>query len=52
MNTTIRHKGRDYAVTIFHIECRGEVLHDVQIVASPTGRNVRIYLDGKEMTEK
>lgn len=47
--TTIRHKGRDYTVAIFHVERGGAVLHSIQITASPTGRNVRVYLDGMEM---
>lgn len=49
MTTTIRYKGRDYGVTFFHVERGGIVLHRIQIVTSPTGRNVRIYLDDEEL---
>jgi hypothetical protein len=48
--TVIRHKGRDYTVSFYNVERNGEVLHRIQIVTSPKGRNVRIYLDDRELT--
>lgn len=49
--TPIRHKGRDYYVSIIHVErpSDGTILHSIQITVSPTGQNVRVYLDGREL---
>lgn len=46
----VRHKGRDYQVERFEVldpRDRETVRHQVTFIVSPTGRNVRIELDGK-----
>lgn len=48
---SVRFKGRDYHVVTYEVRDPNtmERRHEIQIVASYTGRNVRIYLDGKQL---